>query len=87
MAKKSAPPTVPRTTILSPSTSFDLTPAFHLVFLTIIALTVLSWAVSLGLSTWGRDNQSTERLIETCSTTWKMGLGAIVGMVGGRALT
>jgi hypothetical protein len=33
-----------------------------------------------------RDLLDDKRLAETCSTTWKLGFGAIVGLVGGKAL-
>jgi hypothetical protein len=75
--------------------SIILSPFFKLVFLTVLGLTILSLAVSLGLSLHiGRlggqakdlDLASIKSMIETCSTTFKLGFGAIVGLIGGKAI-
>ncbi len=51
--------------------------------LTILSLIVYVWAIMEYLS----PTQEIKGLIETCSTTWKMGFGAIVGLLGGKAMT
>lgn len=61
-------------------------PAFKLVFWSVLGLTILSLLVSVWLATWGKETEETKRLIETCSTTWKLGFGALVGLIGGKAL-
>jgi hypothetical protein len=62
-------------------------PGFKTVLVIVTALTVLSLMTSVALSLWGRENEATERLIETCATTWKMGFAAIIGLIGGRTLS
>jgi hypothetical protein len=61
---------------------------FRLAFFSALFLTILSLAVAVYLATLPQDAQSEEakRLVETCSTTWKIGFGAIVGLIGGKAL-
>ena len=69
-----------------PIASLSLTPLFNLVFLSVLGLTVLSLIVSLYLVTRDNPSEDMRRLAETCSTTWKMGFGAVVGLIGGKAL-
>jgi hypothetical protein len=63
-------------------------PHFKLVFLAVLCLTVISLITSIALTIAYDPHPSDEikRLIDTCSTTWKMGFGAIVGLLGGKAL-
>jgi hypothetical protein len=62
----------------------DVTPRFKLVFFSVLGLTVLSLVVSFVLVTRdGNSSEDTRRLIETCSTAFKMGFGAVVGLLGG----
>lgn len=69
-----------------PVTHLRLTPAFKWVFLSVITLTLLSLAVSVYLVNSMNASEDARRLIETCSTTYKLGFGAIVGLVGGKAI-
>jgi hypothetical protein len=71
-----------------PSRVVTLNPAFKLVFCSVLGLTVLSLGVSVyfALAYDSPPSEEVKRLIETCSTTWKMGFGAIVGLIGGKAL-
>ena len=60
---------------------------FLVVFLSVLGLTVLSLVLGTFLATAVvQPSEEIKRLIETCSTTWKLGFGAIVGLIGGRAL-
>jgi hypothetical protein len=69
------------------SISGVVTPMFKLIFITVLCLTILSGLASLALGIWADSaKDTTKSLIETFSTTWKMGFGAIIGMVGGKAL-
>jgi hypothetical protein len=63
-----------------------LSPAFKLVVLIVTGLTVLSLAVSIFLALDPNKSDQINGLIETCSTTYKLGFGAIVGLIGGKAL-
>jgi hypothetical protein len=68
----------------SPST---LTPVFKLVFLTVLGLTLLSLLIDLALVvTLNSPSSEAKSLIDACSTTWKTGFGAIVGLIGGKAI-
>jgi hypothetical protein len=65
-----------------------LSPAFKLVFLTIVGITVLTMIVSCYLVSLGPTNPpDPERsaLLQAFATTWKLGFGAIVGLLGGKA--
>jgi len=66
-------------------------PLFNFVLLTVVVVTVLSLVVSLILSF--SNPQSTHQeglqtaLFYTCSATWKMGVGVIFGLLGGKKFT
>jgi hypothetical protein len=64
-------------------------PTFHLILLSVMILTVLSLSVSVFLVIHGINLQSVveTQLIDTCSTTWKMGFGAVLGLISGKAMT
>lgn len=63
-----------------------LAPAFKLAFITATTLTVVSLAVAVWLAIKAEQNDAVKGLVETCSTTWKIGFGAIVGLIGGKTL-
>jgi hypothetical protein len=79
-------PTPPYESTLPIAVAVKLTPAFKVIFITVSFLTVLSLAVSVALVLYGKDTEDTRRLVETCSTTWKLGFGASVGLMGGKVL-
>lgn len=58
---------------------------FKWVFCTVVSLTALSLFTSILLSFCSSPSQLQVSLFETCTTTWKMGFGAIVGLIGGKA--
>jgi len=58
---------------------------FKWVFITVASLTFISLITSVVLSFSPSPSQLQVSLFETCTTTWKMGFGAIVGLIGGRA--
>lgn len=60
-------------------------PHFKLVFSTVVALTVLALVLDVLLSLFGGDTDQVRAATETCSTTYNMGFGAIVGLIGGKA--
>ncbi len=64
-----------------------LRPTVKLVFLSVLALTILSLAVSISLAVmFPSPSDQIRGLIEMCSTTYKMGFGAVVGLIGGKAI-
>jgi hypothetical protein len=63
-----------------------LGPFFKLVFLTVAIFTFVSLAVDIGVVVAGSHSEASKNLLESCSTTYKMGFGAIIGLIGGKAL-
>ena len=63
-----------------------LSPIFKLIFLTVLGLTLISLVVALYLASKGSITEYQADLFTTCSTTWKMGFGAIVGLIGGKVV-
>ena len=64
-----------------------LTPAFKLVFLTVLGLTVGALIANIILVVAiPNPNDDARTLIDTCSTIVKTGFGAIVGLLGGKAV-
>ncbi len=59
---------------------------FNKVFFTTAGLTVLCLAISLLLATVGKDNAATREVVSGCLTMAKLGFGAIIGLIGGKAL-
>ena len=58
---------------------------FTTVFLSVLALSLVSLGVCTGLAIWGSESELARSLFETCETTWKMGFGAILGLLAGKA--
>ncbi len=62
-----------------------VTPVFKLVFLSILAVTVLSGLVQLLIaSEWANPNPNQQATFESFGFAWKAGLGAIFGLLGGK---
>jgi hypothetical protein len=86
MSEKGVSAASTKASAVTPQTTV-LTPFFKLVFLTVLGLTLLSIAIDLFLVMMvNNPSEQAKSLIETCSTTWKMGFGAIVGLIGGKAI-
>jgi hypothetical protein len=51
----------------------------------VAALTALALILTVMLAAFGGDSEQVKAAAEACSTTYKMGFGAIVGLIGGRA--
>lgn len=58
---------------------------FIWVFMAVLVLTIGSLITSIVLSCFEKPSSLQASLFETCTTTWKMGFGAIVGLIGGKA--
>jgi hypothetical protein len=59
---------------------------FNLVFSTIVSLTILSGSTAVAVSAQTNLNPQQESIVDTCTDTWKLGIGAIIGLLGGRNL-
>lgn len=70
----------------APEGEIGATPHFRLIFITVVALTVLALLLNVLLAVFGGDSEMVQSVVETCSTTYKMGFGAIVGLTGRKAL-
>ncbi len=60
-------------------------PYFKLIFLTVASLTALSLLIMCIVAMSGVDSDSSANLLDAVSTTFKMGFGAIIGLIGGKA--
>jgi hypothetical protein len=65
--------------------SFSVTPVFRLVFSTVVGITLLCGGVSCWLASSKELTSQQNRVFETSSATWQMGVGAIFGLLGGKA--
>lgn len=68
-----------------------LSPAFNLVFLSVLGITILSLLIGcslVGLTVrTAREMTAQENvLFDLCTSTFKLGFGAIIGLFGGKAL-
>ena len=59
---------------------------FRLVFFCVLGLTIFSALINVYLASAAADTQRINTLIETYSTTWKLGFGAIIGLISGKAI-
>jgi hypothetical protein len=69
-----------------------LSPTFKLVFLSVLAITICSMLVACPLAIFQIRGLNMEPgtplsiVFETCITTFKLGFGAMIGLLGGKAL-
>lgn len=59
---------------------------FPRVFFTVVCFTLLSGGVSIWFSTKDPLSPQQNRVFETSNTTWNLGIGAIVGLLGSKAI-
>lgn len=81
MAKTALPPGDADT----PKDVTPVSPQFKLIFFSVMALTVASGVACVVLASQSKGDES-KQLVETFSTTWKIGFGAIVGLIGGKSV-
>jgi hypothetical protein len=62
-----------------------ITPHFALVFLSALGLTLLCGAAMVVLSIFGEETEAMKSAVGTCSDMFKMGVGAVLGLIGGKA--
>jgi hypothetical protein len=60
---------------------------FNLVFSSLLAIALTSGITAVGLSAQPNPNNQQIAVQTTCLDTWKLCVGAIAGLVGGRNLT
>ncbi|MBD2018725.1 hypothetical protein H6F43_00825 [Leptolyngbya sp. FACHB-36] len=56
--------------------------AFQQIFCTVGAITVLSGVGAIVLANQPNPSAQQSRIFETCNDTWKLGVGAIFGLMG-----
>jgi hypothetical protein len=62
-----------------------ITSTFQLVFGTVVGFTLVSGITAVGIASQPQVTPQQERVFETCQTTWQTGIGAVVGLMGGKA--
>jgi hypothetical protein len=63
-----------------------LSPVFKLVFIAVLSITILSMFVTCFLVALHNDTDQGKALFELCASICKMGFGAMVGLLGGKAI-
>lgn len=65
--------------------NFNTTPAFRLVFSTVVGFTLLAGGTSIWLSTQDDLSPQQTQVFESCTRTWDLGIGAVLGLLGSKA--
>jgi hypothetical protein len=66
-------------------TMIKITSTFKLVFGTVVGFTLISGITAVGIASQPQLTPQQDRVFETCQTTWQTGIGAVVGLMGGKA--
>lgn len=85
------PESNPQAVASSSDRTVRLSPAFNQIFLSVVGLTILCLLVAcvlIGLTMrTGRDMTAQETaMLDLCTSMFKLGFGAIIGLLGGKAL-
>jgi hypothetical protein len=68
-----------------PVTATTVSSHFKLIFLTVLALTVITLALRIGMALMvGSPNDSVKDAMTTCGLLANAGFGAILGLIGGK---
>ena len=70
-----------------PVAGLTLTPAFKLIFISVLVISLLSLGMSFYFALLEKPTALGNTLFDTCSTIAKMGFGAIIGLIGGKAVS
>ena len=72
----------------NPKEPIQVTPAFQFALRFTAISTVILWVLSTGLAFYTGDHptEMQKGLFETFTTLSKMGFGAVIGLVGGKAI-
>ena len=65
--------------------NLQITSAFQQVFFTVLCLTLLSGCTSVILAGQEHLSERQERVFESATNHWHMGMGAIFGLLGSKA--
>lgn len=66
--------------------SINTTPVFKMVLLIVTGLTLILLAIHVVIAfSYANPTKPQEGLVEAVGTCWKMGVGAIIGLLGGKA--
>lgn len=85
MALNPTPPA--NTPIPAGQVQITLSPAFKLILLSVLGVTVLSLVVSLWLAlSYENPPDHVKALLTTCTHAFSGGVGALFGLLGGKAL-
>ena len=68
-----------------PPRTVSMSGNFLIVFKVAVVFTLIFLFICVVLSFQGQLNPEQTKLFETCETMMKMGFGAIIGLVGGKA--
>jgi hypothetical protein len=63
-----------------------VSPVFRLTFLSVVGLTGISLLVSLIIASLPEHSSEAKQVLDACLSTWKMGFGVILGLIGGKAI-
>jgi hypothetical protein len=72
--------------VVTPRSDIIVSPTFNLIFIAVVALTIVSGVAATALAFAADGSHANQQSIfEGMNFGWKMGLGAIIGLLGGKA--
>ena len=70
----------------SSTLTVNLSPVFKLVFVSVLGITILSMIITCALVAVHNETDQGKALFELFASITKMGFGAMVGLLGGKAI-